>query len=100
MIKTFPTCITKTPFPAVKLENTAIRLENCVRLEDPVIMSEDSAVKLECLSNAPDKTDQIEELFDTDGKADENQTLKQILLELKPKVNRKKKVCKFREKGS
>ena len=63
-------------------------------------MLEDSAVKLECLSNATDQTDPIEELFDTDGKADENQTLKQILLELKPKWNRKKKLCKFREKGS
>ena len=31
--------IVKTPFPAVWLENTAIRLENCVRLEDPVVMS-------------------------------------------------------------
>ena len=48
------TCIAKTPFPAVRLENTAIRLENRVRLEDPVVMLEDSAVKLECLSNAPD----------------------------------------------
>ena len=55
VIKTFPKCKAQTTvsvhskdsFPAVRLENTAIRLENCVRPEDPVVMSEDSAVRLD-----------------------------------------------------